>query len=100
MIGRWLFGGETVQVACNVDIEQTPDSFHAYAVPEDIQLRPGDKVFVHDAPSGVAFGERISVKCQATVTRAGWLLRTWTQLTGVFELPELYEVGFLPKEEP
>ena len=43
------------------------------------------------------FGERLTRECRVTVTRAGWLERRWTQLTGLLELTELYEVGFLPK---
>jgi hypothetical protein len=34
----------------------------------------------------------------ATVERAGALERIWTELSGLLELTELYEVGFQPKE--
>ena len=44
MIGDWLFGGGTVEVRCDIDIEQTPDSFHAYAIPDGVDIRPGDVV--------------------------------------------------------
>lgn len=87
----------TIDVACLVDIEQTHDSLHAYAVPEGVELHPGDSVIVHDAPGGVAFGERLLRECRATVTRAGWLERAWTRVSGMFELTGLYEVGFEPK---
>ena len=88
-----------VEVACLVEIEQTPESFHAYAVPEGIEIRPGDVVTVHGAPTRVAFGERVTRECRATVLRAGPLGRLWTCMTGMLELTELYEVGFAPKEE-
>jgi hypothetical protein len=91
-------GRRTITVPCVVEIEQTAESFHAHAIPQEIDIRPGDSVLVHGAPSHVAFGERVSLSCRATVTRAGWLDRTWTQLAGLFELTELYEVGFAPKE--
>jgi hypothetical protein len=92
--------GRTVEVPCTVEIEQTAESFHAHAIPENIEIRPGDSVLVHGAPSHVAFGSSIRVPCRATVTRAGWFNRVWTQITGLFELTELYEVGFAPKELP
>ena len=88
------FGRETIEVTCTVDIEQTPESFHAHAIPDGIDIRPGDTVMVHGAPTEVQFGDRRSLQCRATVIRAGTLDRLWTRLTAVFELTELYEVGF------
>jgi hypothetical protein len=93
-----LTGRRTVEVPCLLDIEQTPESFHAHAVPEGIELRPGDVVQVHDAPERVDFGDCYTRPLRATVTRAGWLDRAWTRLTAPFEMLELYEVGFQPKE--
>ena len=89
----------TIEVPCTVEIEQTAESFHAHAIPRDVAIRPGDRVLVHGAPAHVAFGARISIPCRATVTRAGWLQRVWTQATAMLELTELYEVGFAPREE-
>ena len=88
------FAREAVEVPVTVDIEQTAESFHAYAVPERIAIRPGDEVVVHGAPGGVAWGERRILQCRATVLRAGALRRAWTRLGGWFALTELYEVGF------
>jgi hypothetical protein len=93
-----LFARRTVEVMCDVDIEQTPDSFHAHAVPDGIDIQPGDVVVVHGAPAAIAFGERLICQCRATVTRAGAARRWWTEFAGLFELTELYEVGFQPKE--
>lgn len=90
----------TVEVMCNVDIEKTAYSFHAHAVPDGIDIRPGDTVQVHNAPTLVQFGDKYVCILSATVTRAGPLLRAWTAFTAMFELTELYEVGFLPKEKP
>jgi hypothetical protein len=92
--------GRIVEVPCTVEIEQTRESLHAHAIPEDIEIRPGDVVQVHGAPTSVEFGGRISVPCRASVRRAGPLVRAWTQFAGLFELTELYEVGFMPKEKP
>jgi hypothetical protein len=100
MIASWLTGARTIDVDCTVDIEKTPESFHAYAVPEGITIRPGDEVTVHGAPTTVAFGDRLVVRCRATVTRAGLIDRAWAHVTGLFELTELYEVGFSAREAP
>jgi len=98
-VGRASFGGgETVEVPVTVDIERTADSFHAYAVPEGIYLNPGDTVLVHNLPGRVEFGEMITFETHATVTRAGAFKRWWTQWVAIFELAELYHVGFEPKE--
>ena len=99
--GRLLAAGRrprTITVPCVVEIERTADSFHAHAVPEGIVLRPGDRVVVHGAPGRVEFGQRETMRSYATVTRAGPLERLRTRFAAVFELTELYHVGFEPKE--
>ncbi len=98
MSNDWLFGRRSVEIRADVDIEKTPESFHAYAVPDGIDIRPGDIVTVHGVPTDIGFGERLVLQCRATVSRAGLVERLWTELTGLFELTELYEVGFMPKE--
>ena len=95
-----LWTGRTVEITCAVDVEQSAESLHAHAVPEGIDIRPGDAVTVHDAPAHVGFGERVTRSCRATVVRAGPLARGWTRLTALAELTELYEVGFQPKVVP
>jgi hypothetical protein len=92
-----LLGGELIEVPCTLDIEQTRESFHAYAVPEGIELNPGDTVLVHGAPDHIGFGEHLVRQSHATVHRAGMLARFWTRTTSMLELTELYEVGFAPK---
>ena len=94
----WVPGRNVVEVSCIVDIEQTAEFLHAHAIPEGIDIQPGDTVIVHGAPTGVGFGDRVTMRCRATVFRANWLQRSWTQLTGLREFAELYEVGFSPKE--
>lgn len=86
--------GRVVSVCCDVDIEQTPWSFHAHAVPDGVALRPGDVVQVHDVPTAIGFGQYVSCVCPATVRRAGPLRRLWTRSTAIFALTSLYEVGF------
>ena len=98
-LGRAIFGAERrFEVPVTVDIERTADSFHAYAVPENVFLNPGDQVLVHGTTGQVAFGERYSFETSATVMRANAFTRFWTQWTAIFELAELYHCGFEPKE--
>jgi hypothetical protein len=92
-----LLSRNRIDVPCTVDIEQTAESLHAHAIAEGIDIRPGDRVIVHGAPASVGYGERLSVQCRATVVRAGWISRQWTQLTGLLALTDLYEVGFDPR---
>lgn len=100
MSDDWIFGRRTVEARVDLDIEKTATSFHAYAIPNGVDIRPGDVVQIHGAPSSIEFGEHLVLQCPATVSRAGSLLRMWTGFTGLFELTELYEVGFEPKELP
>jgi hypothetical protein len=95
----FLFPGpRRFEVPCTVEIERSFDSFHAYAVPEGVVLRPGDRVLVHGAPGHVDFGERVTFQTRATVMRAGPVERVWTQVVAILELTELYHCGFEPKE--
>ena len=82
-------------VPCTVEIEQTSETLHAHVVLDgDIEIRAGDEVRVHDAPTHVAFGERLVVRRMATVVRGGPLDRLRARIEGYLELTELYEVSF------
>ncbi len=94
----WLFGRRIVQARADIDLENTPDSFHAYAVPDGIDIRAGDVVQVHGVPTAIGTGQHMVMQCPATVSRAGSIVRAWTALTAMFQLTGLYEVGFEPKE--
>lgn len=99
-LASWLpFSGQRrIEIMCSVDIEQSFDSFHAHAIPEGVDLRPGDRVIVHGAPTTVPFGQSRSLTCRATVIRASGIERLWTEFQALFELTELYHCGFEPKE--
>jgi hypothetical protein len=78
-----------------VEIEQSSETLHAHVVLDgDIQIQPGDEVTVHNAPTHVAFGERLVVRRIATVVRGSALDRLRAKLEGYLELTELYEVSF------
>jgi len=49
---------------------------------------------VHGSVIRVPYGEKVTLRRQATVTRASGLDRALTKLAARFELTELYEVSF------
>jgi hypothetical protein len=89
---------KTVSLRCEFDLEQTAESFHAHAIPEDIEIYPGDMVMIHGAPQNLGFGEVFAGEGTATLYRAGMLGRAWTVFSSIFEVTELFEVGFQPFE--
>jgi hypothetical protein len=89
----------TLELTCDIDIEQTWESFHAHAIPDGAEIGPGDVVIVHDAPTTIGFGETFMGQSRATLIRANPLVRFWTEISSIFEITELYEVGFQPIEQ-
>jgi hypothetical protein len=86
---------QEIKVPCTVEIEHSADSLHAHVeLDGNPDIRPGDQVIVHDAPTDVPYGERIFVRRTATIVRAGLVERAWTKFAGHLELTELYEVSF------
>ena len=91
----WTGSRKSFDVPCTVEIEQTSETLHAHVVLDcDIDIKPGDQVRVHDAPTGVEFGQRLVVRRTATVVRGSRLDRLRAQIEGYLELTELYEVSF------
>jgi len=89
MTKDWLLGRRIVQARAEIDLENRPDSFHAYPVPTGIDIRAGDVVQIHGIPSGIAFADHLITERPATVSRAGSLSRTWTASTSMLLLTEL-----------
>ena len=86
---------------CTIEIEHTEQSLHAHvALDGEPELQPGDRVRVHGDPIRVRFGDKLTLRRQATVERAGWLERQWTRLAAHLEMSELYEVSFTPGRAP
>jgi len=94
MIGQ-LVTRETINVPCTVEVEHTFESLHAHVeLDGGIAVEPGDKVRVHGEPIEVPYGERMTFRRDATVTRATRIERLWTRLTGDLEFMELCEFSF------
>ena len=86
---------QSFEAPCTVEIERSAETLHAHVVlDKDVDIRPGDEVLVHDAPSEAAFGEKIIVRRTATITRASLPERLWIRFAGNFDLFELYDVSF------
>ena len=100
MAKPWMAGPRTLEVPCTIDMEQSPDSLHAYVDLQGIDVGPGDEVIVHDAPVTIPFGESAVYQRSATVRRAGPWQRFWAHVEGYLELTELYEVSFSEGKAP
>jgi hypothetical protein len=83
------------RTTCTIDIEHSETSLHAHVELDDERpLRPGDRVRVEGEPIHVDFGDRLVLRRDATIERAGWAERQWTRLSARFALSELYDVSF------
>ena len=72
----------------------TAESLHAHVELAGLDVAPGDRVWIHDAPGVLAFGERSGGHAPRDRRARGWLARWWTRTRSWFELTELYEVSF------
>ena len=89
----WLTTAE--ELACTIEVEHSNEALEAHvALDGNPDIGPGDRVRVHGDAIRVGFGEKITVRRAATLTRAGALLRAWTRFAGHFGMAELYEVSF------
>lgn len=94
MTSSWMTR-ERIDVPCTIDIENSFESLHAYVeLDGNLPIHPGDEVLVHGDPVRVPYGEKLTLRRIATVTRATAIERAWTRLIARLELTELYEVSF------
>lgn len=83
------------EVDCTIEIENTFESLHAHVdLHGAAPVEAGDSVLVHGDPIRVPYGQKITLKRRATITRAGAIERFFTALAARLELTELYEVSF------
>ncbi len=95
MIPRLLKPRHSFDVPCTIEIENTFESLHAHVeLDGDLAIEAGDEVLVHGNVIRVPYGEKVTLRRQATVTRASGLDKALTKLAARFELTELYEVSF------
>lgn len=90
-----LIARQREDVMCTVKVVNTFDSLAAHVELDDgVTVEPGDEVLVHGSPLVVPYGETAIERRKATITRASWLERTWTRVTGDIEFMELLEFSF------
>ncbi|MEM8810998.1 MAG: hypothetical protein AAGF59_00170 [Pseudomonadota bacterium] len=89
------FSRRTELAACTVEVSHKFESLHAHVRFDDGSVvHPGDEVLVHGKPVLAAYGEIVVEERVATITRATWIERLWTRLTGDLEFMELCEFSF------
>jgi hypothetical protein len=87
-------------VACTVRVSHTFEDLSAHVELEgDVPIEPGDRVLVHGAAINPPYGEIQVERRQATITRATWLERTWTRLTGDLDCLSLLDVSFSDRRD-
>lgn len=90
-----LFSRKAERVPCTVEVSHKFEALHAHVrFNNGAVVHPGDEVQVHGAPILAPYGQVVVEDRVATITRATWLQRTWTRLTGDFEFMELCEFSF------
>jgi hypothetical protein len=83
------------EVPCTVRVSHTFEELSAHVELEgEIEIQPGDRVLVHGAAINPPYGHVQVERRVATVTRASWLERTWTRLTGDLHSLSLLDVSF------
>lgn len=85
---------QTIDVPCTIEIEHTWESLHAHVDLEGVTVGPGDEVHVQGGEITVPYGERLTLRRIATVTKASAPERLWVKLTGDFECFDLLEFSF------
>ena len=100
MTGLWTpahapTSDRSFDVFCTVRVSHTFENLSAHVELEgEIEIQPGDRVQVHGSAISPPYGQVQVERRLATVTRASWLERTWTRLTGDLHCLSLLEVSF------
>lgn len=83
------------EVLCTVRVSHRFEELSAHVeLDGQIAIRPGDRVLVHGSPINPPYGEVQIERRVATITRASWLERAWTRLTGDLDCLSLLDVSF------
>ena len=90
---RWL--SHSFEVACTVSVSHRFEDLSAHVeLDGDVQIEPGDEVLVHGTAINPPYGEVRVERRRATVTRAPWVERVWTRMTGDVDCLSLLDVSF------
>lgn len=84
-----------ITVPCTVTIAHDAENLEAHVELEGgIEPGAGDRVLVHGEAVKLVFGERVTLRREATLTRATAFEKLVTLAKARFELTELYEISF------
>lgn len=84
-----------ITVPCTITIAHDADNLEAHVELEGgVEPGVGDRVLVHGDAVKIRFGERVTLRREATLTRASMLQKLLTYVRARFELADLYEVSF------
>ena len=90
-----LLTREFERAPCEVEVSHCFDSLHAHVKFLDgTVINPGDEVEVQGPPVMAPYGEVVTERREARITRASKLEQLWTRMTGDFEFMELCEFSF------
>ena len=90
-----LFTRETLETGCTIQVEHSADALHAHVeLDGNVAIGPGDQVTVHGAAVRLPYGEALTLRRRATVSRAGLAAQWWTRVRAHLALTELYEITF------
>lgn len=87
--------GSTLETGCTIEIGHSQEALYAHVTLDDgLEPGAGDSVLIHGAPVRPSFGDTLTLRRRATLTRAGLLRKVWVRIAQRFELLELFEVSF------
>lgn len=85
----------TETAPCTVEVSHRFEELSAHVrFDNGAVVHPGDEVLVEGPPVMAPWGEIVTEKRQARITRASAVERLWTRLTGDAEFMELCEFSF------
>ena len=94
-MASWLNPQRSFDTPCTVDVSHRFESLGAHvALDENLPIQPGDRVLVHGSEIRVPYGQTITERRTATVTRAPWWERAWLRMIGDLGCRELIDVSF------
>lgn len=98
MIELNAFKRARIDTGCTVTVKHTDETLEAHVELDDGLLpSAADHITVFGAPVRVQYGDTITLRRQATLTRATPLDKLLVRLKSLFLLTELYEVSFSPE---
>ena len=88
---------KTVEVACTVDIAQTPTELYAHVALDGIEVQPGDTVLVQGGPAAYTAWGTTRLRSRRHGDARWRFERFWTRVCGCFELADVVRSRLFPR---